>query len=206
MRLQFGELNITPRVVSRLHDLDFTVPELEDAVAEHKSDCDGNPSVYVGTYAKYNDGSLCGLWIDLSTFDDYDDFINFCKAIHADEEDPELMAQDYECFPREWYSEGFMSEEDFDHIHEYWDMCEKHSVEAVNAFMDWGGENLEHFEDCYMGEYDSEEDYARQLVDECYDLERLMGNLASYFDYAAFARELFMCDYYFDNGHVFRHY
>ena len=44
MRMQFGELNITPRVVSRLHDLDFTVPELEDAIAEHKSDCNGEPS------------------------------------------------------------------------------------------------------------------------------------------------------------------
>lgn len=32
-------------------------------------------------------------------FNSYDDFIDFCKAIHADEEDPELMAQDYEGFP-----------------------------------------------------------------------------------------------------------
>lgn len=55
MRLQFGELNITPRVVARLHELDFTVPELEDAIADHKSPCDGEPSVYVGTYAKYNE-------------------------------------------------------------------------------------------------------------------------------------------------------
>ncbi len=31
-----------------------------------------------------------------------------------------------------------------------------------------------------------------------------MGNLACYFDYAAFARDLFMCDYYFDGGYVFR--
>lgn len=206
MRMQFGELNITPRVVNRLHDLDFTVPELEDAIAEHKSECDGEPSVYVGTYAKYNDGSLRGLWIDLTTFDDYDEFINFCYAIHADEEDPELMAQDYECFPREWYNEGFICEEDFDHIKEYWELCEKHSVEAVDAFMDWGGESLEHFEDCYLGEYDSEEDYAEQFIAECYDLERQMGGLSRYFDYAAFARELFMYDMHFDNGHVFRHY
>lgn len=69
MRLQFGELNITPRVVDRLHELDFTVPELEDAINDHKSPCNGEPSVYCGTYGKYNDGSLCGLWIDLSSFD-----------------------------------------------------------------------------------------------------------------------------------------
>ena len=30
--------------------------------------------------------------------------------------------------------------------------------------------------------------------------------LAGYFDYAAFARDLFMCDYYMDNGYVFRRY
>ena len=99
MRLQFGELNITPRVEARLQELDYTVEDLKEAVANHKSSCDGEPSVYVGTYSKYNDGSLCDLWIDLSTFNDYDEFIDFCKAIHADEEDPELMAQDYEGFP-----------------------------------------------------------------------------------------------------------
>lgn len=86
------------------------------------------------------------------------------------------MAQDYECFPREWSNEGFITEEDFDNIKEYWEMREKHSVEAVDAFMDWGAEKLEHFEDCYLGEYDSEEDYARQYIADCYDLDRLMGS------------------------------
>jgi len=33
-----------------------------------------------------------------------------------------------------------------------------------------------------------------------------MGNLASYFDYAAFTRELLLCDYYFDYGYFFRLY
>ena len=89
MKLQFGELNITPRVENRLQELGYTVEELESAIAKHKSSCDdGNPSVYVGTYGKYNDCSLCGLWIDLTSFSDYDEFIDFCKAIHADEYDP----------------------------------------------------------------------------------------------------------------------
>ncbi len=204
MRLQFGELNITPRVVNRLHELDFTVPELEDAIADHKSDCDGEPSVYVGTYGKYNDGSLCGLWIDLSTFDDYDEFINFCQAIHADEEDPELMAQDFECFPRQWYNEGFITEEDFDHIKEYTEMCEKHSAEAVDDYLEFH-DDLDDFEEAYCGEWDSEEDFARHIVEECYNLEKTMGDLARFFDYEAFGRELFMFDYTMGaNGHVFR--
>ena len=124
MRLQFGELNITPRVEERLAELGYSVADLEEAIANHKSGCDGEPSVYVGTYGKYNDGSLCGLWIDLSSFNAYDDFIDFCRAIHADEEAPELMAQDFECFPRQWYSESGMDEDDFEHILEYSDMCD----------------------------------------------------------------------------------
>ena len=155
MRLQFGELNITPRVVDRLHELDFTVPELEDAINDHKSPCDGEPSVYCGTYGKYNDGSLCGLWIDLSRFfakakrqaddDDYDEFINFCKAIHADEEVPELMFQDYEGFPRQWYSESGMDQEDFDHIKEYCELCDKYDQDAVDDYMEFHDE-LDSFE------------------------------------------------------------
>ena len=38
----------------------------------------------------------------------------------------------------------------------------------------------------YCGEWDSEEDFARHIVEECYDLERSMGDLARYFDYEAF--------------------
>ncbi len=204
IKLQFGELTVTPSVEKRLEELGFCPDSFADDILDHKSDCDGNPSVYVGTYAKYNEGSLCGLWVDLSSFDDYDEFINFCKAIHADEEDPELMAQDYECFPRQWYNEGFMSEEDFDHIKEYTEMCDKHSVEAVDDYMELH-DDLDNFEEAYCGEWDSEEDFARHIVDECYDLERTMGNLSQYFDYEAFARELFMYDYSMGaNNHVFR--
>ena len=82
----------------------------------------------------------------------------------------------------------------------------RHCVRLALDFIDWGCEELEHFEDCYVGEYDSEEDFAREIVNDCYDLEKLMGRLANYFDYDAFARELFMYDCYYDNGYVFRHW
>ncbi|MBE6314153.1 MAG: antirestriction protein ArdA [Bacteroidales bacterium] len=45
--------------------------------------------------------------------------------------------------------------------------------------------------------------FARHIVDECYDLDKMLGNLSYYFDYDAFARDLFMCNYHFDNGYVF---
>lgn len=78
-----------------------------------------------------------------------------------------------------------MSEDDFDHILEYSDMCDKHGQEAVDDYMEFYDE-LDNFEEAYCGEWDSEEDFARHIVEECYDLERSMGDLARYFDYEAF--------------------
>jgi hypothetical protein len=58
-----------------------------------------NPSVYVGTYAKYNEGSLFGKWVNLTDFTNIKDFYSFCFDLHKDEHDPELMFQDWENFP-----------------------------------------------------------------------------------------------------------
>ena len=35
-------------------------------------------------------------------------------------------------------------------------------------------------------------DYAYELIDDCYDLPKMMGNLANYFDYDSFTRDLIM--------------
>lgn len=58
---------------------------------------DNTISVYVGTWGKYNGGSLHGEWIDLSKFATPEEFKNYChKKLHADEHDAELMFQDVE--------------------------------------------------------------------------------------------------------------
>ena len=35
--------------------------------------------VYVGTYGKYNNGSLFGAWLDLSDYSDKEDFYEACR-------------------------------------------------------------------------------------------------------------------------------
>ena len=60
---------------------------------------------------------------------------------------------------------------------------------------------IKNFWDEYQGQYDDEEDFAYQIVEECYNLPDLAK---TYFDYEKFARDLFMCDYRFDDGFVFR--
>lgn len=166
----------------------------------------GNPAVYVGTYHKYNCGSIFGMWLDLTTFSDYDEFCAVCRFLHRDEDDPELMCQDYENFPEVWYSEDIMSEDIFDLIQEFAELDENER-EAYEAFLDLKCESdlsVEDFRDAYQGKWGSEEEFTENLVDE---LEMLHGTpdfLKSYFNYKAFARDLFIDDYYFEGGYVFR--
>lgn len=179
----------------------MTRAEIQDM---YGSELDGNPSVYCGTYGKYNNGSLFGLWLDITKFNDYDEFIDVCRQLHADEEDPELMFQDYECFPRELYSESCMDEDTFDKILEYGELSEDEK-EAVDNFLENNDFDMEKFREAYVGKWDSEEEFAYHIIEECYDLDKMMGDLSRFFDYDAFASELFDSDYYMgDDGHVFR--
>ena len=57
--------------------------------------------VYVGTYGKYNNGSLFGAWLNLSDYLDKEDFYEACRELHKDEEDAEFMFQDWENVPGE---------------------------------------------------------------------------------------------------------
>ena len=206
IKFTFGDLKLTDEVINRLSDLGYTPESLKEELKNHEqTNCSDSPALYCGTYGKYNSGNLSGMWVDLSTFDDYEEFINFCKAIHADEEDPELMYQDYENMPGSLYHES-MGEEGFNKIAEYCELCDDYSVSAVDDFLEWySPEDLDNMHDAYVGVYDSREDFAREIVSDCYDIENIMGNLACYFDYEAFARDLFMGDYYFgSHGTVLR--
>ena len=206
IKFTFGSLSLTNEVINRLADLDYTPESLKEAIKAHeKTNNSESPALYCGTYGKYNSGNLRGMWVDLSTFDYYEDFENFCLAIHADEADPELMYQDYENMPRSLYHES-MGEEGFNKIAEYCELCDDYSVEAIDDFLEWSSsDDLGRMHDAYVGVYDSEEDFAEEIVSDCYDLDNMMGSLACYFDYEKFARDLFMCDYYFgSHGTVFR--
>ena len=206
IKFTFGGLELTNEVINRLEQLGYTPESLQEAISKHewKHESD-SPALYCGTYGKYNSGNFNGMWVNVSTFDSYDDFINFCKAIHADEEDPEIMCQDGENIPDSLCSES-MGEDEFNNLIKYCELCDEYNVSAVDDFLEWDStEDLDRMHDSYVGVYDSKEDFAREIVSDCYDLENMMGNLACYFDYEAFARDLFMGDYYFgSHGTVLR--
>lgn len=167
-------------------------------------------SIYVGTYGKYNAGSIFGKWFDLSDYSDKDEFIKACKELHCDESDPELMFQDWEYITDEFISESYLSANFFVVRDAVENELSDRQQAAFFVWLNSKGESIEEsdidnliagFHDDYLGEYDSEEDYAMELVDECYDLPEIAK---TYFDYKQFARDLFMSDYSFDSGFVFR--
>jgi len=97
-----------------------------------------------------------------------------------------------------------MDEDTFDRILEFAELSDD-MRDAFEAFSDaFCNDCIESFRERYMGKWDSEKEFAEHIVDECYNLESMMGHLASYFDYDAYARELFIDDYYFTDGYVFR--
>ena len=72
--------------------------------------------VYVGTYKKYNEGSIAGGWLDLANYKTYDEFLAACRKLHKGEHDPEFMIQDSEGFPDGLDCMEWISRQEFDDV------------------------------------------------------------------------------------------
>lgn len=173
---------------------------LQPYLVEH---IDEQPTVYCGTYGKYNNGSLDGAWLDLEMFNSYDEFLEICALLHDDEDDPEFMFQDFQGFPEAWYCESCPGEDTFDKIIEYCRLSEDEREIFDAYYKCTGDDSFENANERFMGYFDSEEDFAEDIIRELYDLDGMMGELSCYFDYKRYARDLFMCDYTFEDGYVF---
>ena len=150
-----------------------------------------HPRIYVGTYAKYNDGSIDGKWIDISEYNTYEEFVDACRELHKDEKDPEFMVQDFENFPRKWYHEGGLpTEEEFNKINDYYlmDDTEQRAYEAYVNYTD--DDDIDNFHEAYEGQFSSASDFAYSLVDDLGWDGIGSDNIDMYFDYDAFGRDL----------------
>ena len=186
------------------------VDELEEVDLNfHKYDYrSGHPAVFCCTYHKYNEGrSLTGgMWLDLYTFSSYEDFIAACRWLHRDESDPELMFLDFENYPESFYSESCMGEDTFERILEYADL-DSDEQEAFKAFLDitcQSDASFDDFRERYCGKWVSEREFAEHLCDELDMFHNVPESVSRFFSYDAFARELFLSDYDFSDGYVFR--
>lgn len=143
--------------------------------------------VYVGTYAKYNAGSIKGEWLDLEDYSDREEFLEACKALHSDEADPELMFQDYEDFPRGFYSESNISEDLWDWLELSEDDRELLAVyqEHVDSSADFSTA-----QDAFLGRgYNTKADWAHDTLEEQGALNDVPDHLRNYIDFESYARD-----------------
>ena len=176
--------------------------------------------IYVASLSDYNAGILHGEWVSFDDFSSAGEVWEAIRAMLADS--PTAKAEGVPA--EEWAIhdyEGFAGL----HVHEgesikaLWEAHELlESLDDPEAFADWlayeGAAdisevtegNIEAFQDAYRGWYRSEQEFAEELVGELGLLSNADELLSRYFDYEAFARDLFMADYYMtENGYVFCH-
>ena len=176
-------------------------PLTKEELNLHTGMTENNACVYVGTYNKYNCGNLDGAWVDLESFNDEEELMEFLYRLHADEAEPELMVQDYMNFPRRFYSES-MNEHDFAELYEWLnldeeerEMCEEYweeidksaSVERITNSLIYSGNSNDYFDEL------AEEELSMCNAPEC---------LRNYFDYESWRRDCAL-DYNVTSNFVF---
>lgn len=158
------------------------------------------PAAYVGTYGKYNNGSIAGAWLYLDDFASKSDFIDACLALHKDDPDPELMFQDWENTPGKFVSECSIDAD-------FWEFLELDDSEREMIAEYWDeiddSADVQYIRDAYHGCWDSFDDFASEYVDSTGMLGDAPETLARYFDFAAFARDLAYDYDITESGHVF---
>ena len=165
------------------------------------------PALYVGTYAKYNNGSIAGKWLYLDNYESKEAFLKACAKLHKDEVDPEFMFQDFEGFPKELYDESYLDPKLFEYL-----ALDQEDRELVDEYIDATGYSFKDFEmDQVRDKLFCELDYTHSVDDENamgdYVIENglmeVPDHLLNYIDYQAIGRDWLMDFSVSSNGFVF---
>lgn len=127
-----------------------------------------------------------------------------CKGTGKVPSAEEWAVHDYDDVPGEWGAHP-----DLDKLCEFVETLEEleeDEREAFIAYRDNEGDHvdLESFRDAYAGKFDSWADFAESLIDEQGVLQGVPAELARYFDYESYGRDLRLGgDAYEASGHYF---
>ncbi len=146
--------------------------------------------VYVGTYGKYNNGSLSGAWLDLWTIRTRKNFTkpagnftrtrkmrNICSGLREYPGSPDFRKADFvktsfPCVMRWIWTTPNRKPFSCSATYKSHDLSEEDADDLIRDFRDE-----------YRGQYDDEEDFAYEIIEECYDLPEFAK---TYFDYEKF--------------------
>jgi antirestriction protein len=146
------------------------------------------PAIYVADLADYNAGILRGKWIEIdedTTVESLQEEIAEMLAVKGHEE---YAIHDYSNFP----GTGELGEyPSLETVIEVAEAVHGHGYDLISAYLRYFTiDELPQLEERFLGIHDSVEDYAREYIDDGVDLGPSVGLLASYFDYAAYGRDL----------------
>lgn len=168
------------------HELKAIIKEGVYRILESAGYSEARPAIYVGTYGKYNNGSLEGKWVYLDEFDSKNDFLRYCVyKLHANERDPELMFQDYEYIPEGFVGESFVSDKLWDLINLEGDWKFKYALADAIRDPERTIEILENGDYRVFWGCDSVEDIVYEMLDEGV----MPAQPENYFDYERFGRD-----------------
>ena len=173
-------------------------------MSEQPDELQANYKIYVACLAAYNAGKLYGRWIDATQ-----------EADEIQEEVAAMLAESPEPGAEEWAIHDFdmggieLSEStSFSTVSELAQALEEHG-EAFGLFWNYMGytdgqvrDATQAFDEAYCGEWESERAYAQDTLEECWEIP---DYLQYYIDWDSVARDIFINDCWFEDGHVFRH-
>lgn len=150
-------------------------------------------NIYLTNLGKYNEGELIGEWVELPV--SHEELRKVFERIGINEEYEEYFITDYEC---DFYEVGeYESLDTLNEIAERIEELGEEESEVVKALMSELGYTLnEAIDKVNSGDYriysdcDDMADIAYQVVEECGYLNNVPDNVARYFDYESFGRDL----------------
>lgn len=149
--------------------------------------------IFLTNLGKYNEGELIGEWVELPASSE--ELQEVFERIGINEEYEEYFITDYEC---DLYEVGeYENIDTLNEIAERIKELDEEESKVVKALMQKLGHTLdEAIEKVNNGDYriyydcDDMEDVAYQVVEDCGYLDKVPDNVAYYFDYESFGKDL----------------
>lgn len=162
-------------------------------------------NIYLTNLGKYNEGELVGEWVQLPISNE--ELQEVFKRIGINKEYEEYFITNYEC---DFYEIGeYENIDTLNEIAEKIDNLDEEQEQVVKVLMSECGYDLDDaIEKAENGDYriysncDNMTDVAYAVVEECDYLRNVPENIARYFDYEAFGRDLGIegSFHFLDNG------
>lgn len=153
-----------------------------------------NMSIYLTNLGKYNEGYLIGEWVKLPV--SQEELTKVMDRIGINEEYEEYFITDYECDVEGVEVGEYSNLDELNEIAEQVEDLDEYGQKAIQAMLLDGYKFAEALEKVNNGDYmvysdcDDMSDVACQMVEESGMLSGVSDNIARYFDYEAYGRDL----------------